>query len=158
MEESQATVSRWLKAASAHTGATPSLSEDGHCHLLLDDDEQCIVEVPPGSDSVFLYIAISRLPEQPDDAVQAMKLAMALNTFGIETGGSVFSYDPRSDHIVLTLSKRVDLLDELQFCELLGGFIDSGVGVKAKFKQAIQEQGATVSAQALSDMRTFMRA
>lgn len=101
MQESQATVSRWLKAAIAHTGATPSLSEDGHCHLLLDGDEQCIVEVPPGSDSVFLYVAISRLPENPGDAVQAMKLAMALNTFGIETGGSAFSYDPRSDHIVL---------------------------------------------------------
>lgn len=158
MQESQATVSRWLEAASAHTGVTPSLSEDGHCHLLLDGDEQCIVEVPPGSDSVFLYIAICRLPEQPDSAVQAMKLAMALNTFGIETGGSAFSYDPRSDHIVLTFSRSLDSMDESGFGEVLGRFIDSGLSVKAKFTQAQQHQGATTGARALSDMMTFMRA
>ena len=158
METSKSRVSQWLQAAGNHTGLELSLGEDGHCRLLLDEDEQCVVEVPPDSELVFLYIAVARLPDDPPEACRALQVALELNAFGIETGGSSFSYDPRSEHIVLTYSARLDALDETLFCAVLDDFIQVSVSAKARFKQQVNEQGEVTSTQWPSATMPFLRA
>ncbi len=158
METPQAKVSRWLQAARVHSGDAAALGEDGHCRLMLEDGAQCIVEVPSGSDSVFLYMPVFRLPENAGEALQATKLAMGLHTFGVATGGSAFSYDARSDHVVLTLARPLDAMDEVSFSELLGGFIDSGREASARLMQSMRDEGARQSTHALPGMIHLMRA
>ncbi len=155
MEEPATLVSKWLRAAGKQTGVDLSLDEDGHCRLLIDDGEQCIVEVPRGSEHVFLYSAIARVPEHPPHAMRTMRLALAMNAFGIETSGSAFSYDARSEHIVLTFSTRLDALDESIFCAVLGSFIEVGIRAKAKFEQQLEQGNDIASAQLPISMLAF---
>lgn len=142
MQDSTARVSRWLQAAGMHSGFQLSLDADGHCSLQLDEGVQCIVEVNDDGDQVLLYMPLTRLPDRPQDAQRATQLALTMNSFGAESGVGTFGYDPRTNHVLLTISIRIDLLDELLFCSVLGEFIESGMNTRARFMSELGRQVA----------------
>jgi hypothetical protein len=117
-----------------------SLDADGHCSLQLDDGVQCIVEMTEGEDQLLLYMPLTRLPDRPLDAQRVTQLALTMNSFGAESGAGTFGYDPRTNHLLLTLATRVDLLDELLFCSILGEFIESGMHTRARFMSELERQ------------------
>jgi len=133
----QAIVSTWLQAAGEYAGVELALSEDGHCTMTLRDGGKCIVEAPENSGLVFLYSPISPLPDDPAQALWALKSAMALNMFGIQTAGATFGYDERTNCIMLTACARMDELDEPLFCGLLGEFIEAAIGAKSKYESTL---------------------
>jgi hypothetical protein len=140
MQDSRARVSGWLQAAGRHSGFQLSLDDDGYCGLQLDEGVQCIVEVIEGRDEVLLYMPLARLPDRPEDAQRATQLALIMNSFGLDSGAGTFGYDPRTNHVLLTLAVRVELLDESLFCSILGEFIDSGMDTRRKFMIGLGQQ------------------
>jgi hypothetical protein len=142
LDASQTMVSRWLRVAGQQAGLDLSLGEDGHCRLQLEDGSQCIVEAPQDSELVFIYLPVAKLPDDPSLAARAMRSALSLNMFGLATGGSAYSYDDRTDHIVLTFSARLDMLDETLFAKVLGDFLDVAIAAKARMQVLLQSHDA----------------
>jgi hypothetical protein len=139
MHDPQRLVSDWLDAAGRKVRVGLCVTEDGHCRILLDEGDCCVVEVPPGSELVYFYLAVRRLAEDADEANRELRQALKLNAFGIETGCCSFSYDPRSEHLVLTRSARIDGLNDESFCAVLDDFIGSALWAKSRFEEEMRQ-------------------
>jgi hypothetical protein len=135
MNTSQSIVSTWLAAAGRLAGHELALGADGHCTIAFGNGLQCMVEVPEGSELVFLYVPLRRLPDDLAAQARLMKSALALNQFGLETGGGVISYDDRTEYLLLTFSARLDMLDETLFGRLLGDLLDVAVRLHARIEE-----------------------
>ena len=130
---SQSTVALWLKAASAHVGVDLALDDGGHCRFVLSDESECVLEVPPGSDLLFLYLPVMPVPEDATESARMLKAALALNLFGLLTQGAVFGYDERTEQLLLSACGAVSELNEDAFFELLGSFLEVAMRTKATF-------------------------
>lgn len=138
MNINQSTVSSWLASAGATAGHELALGADGHCTIAFADSLQCMVEVPEDSELVFLYVPLRRLPDDFASQTRLLKSALALNQFGLETGGGVISYDDRTDYLLLTFSARLDMLDEALFGRVLGDLLDVAVRLSARIEEVDQ--------------------
>lgn len=67
--------------------------------------------------------------------------------FGLATGGSQISLDSRSNHLVLTFSSLIEMLDKTLFMQTLGEFLDLGVTLQTQLQalSARQETAAIPS-------------
>ena len=149
MHENQKIVSEWLSQAGKSVGHALSLGEDGHCTIAFANEMQCMVEVADDSDVVFMYVPLLHLPEDTDQQVHLLKFALELNLFGLQTGGAVVSYDQRTDHLILTFSARIDLLDAQILGRALGDIMDVAVLLNDKmvaFEQTLVQQTASSAA------------
>ncbi|MGN5229544.1 CesT family type III secretion system chaperone, partial [Aeromonas dhakensis] len=128
MKAYQQTVSEWLSLAGEQQGVALSLGSDGHCRVPFGQDGECLVEVPDNDElQTYLYIPLLRLPEDTNGQLTLTRAALELNMFGLVTGGSQISLDSRSNHLVLTFSSLIEMLDSALFMQTLGEFLDLGV-------------------------------
>lgn len=134
---SHSTVSDWISAAGLHAGVQLTLGVDGHCRMILSDGGECLVEAPSGGELVFFYLPVLPVPADPAIATPLLKAALAFNMFGLRTRGISLGYDERTANILLSLCARIDELDEVMFCELLGSFVEAALAAKAAFKTEV---------------------
>lgn len=141
MKPYQQIVSEWLLLAGEQQGVALSLGRDGHCSVSFGLDGECLVEVPDNDElqACYLYIPLLRLPEDAASQLLLTRLALELNMFGLATGGSQISLDCRSNHLVLTFSSLIEMLDKTLFMQTLGEFIDLGITLQAQL-QALSTQ------------------
>jgi hypothetical protein len=148
MNTNQSTVSQWLTQAGKSVGHALALGEDGHCTLAFGDGLQCMVELADDSDLVFMYVPLLRLPDDMAQQVLLLKFALELNLFGLQTAAALIAYDARTDHILLTFSARLDLLDADLFGSALGDVLDVALLLHEKitaFEQSMPRHNASVS-------------
>jgi hypothetical protein len=146
MRDPRSLVSRWLGAAGQRAGVDLAVADDGHCRILLDDGDCCVVEVPWESELVYFYLAVRRIAQDRGEAMRELQQALKLNAFGLETGCCGFAFDPRSDHLILTHAAALDALDEARFCAALNDFIGSALRAKARFDEETRLEGGTGAA------------
>lgn len=60
--------------------------------------------------------------------------------FGLATGGSQISLDSRSNHLVLTFSSLIEMLDSTLFMQTLGEFLDLGVTLQVQLQSVLAQQ------------------
>ena len=148
MNTNQSTVSQWLTQAGKSVGHALALGEDGHCTLSFGDGMQCMVELADDSDIVFMYVPLLRLPDDMAQQVLLLKFALELNLFGLQTGAAAIAYDARTEHILLTFSARLDLLDADLFGSALGDVLDVSLLLHEKitaFEHAMPQRNVSVS-------------
>jgi hypothetical protein len=151
VRDSRSLVSHWLGAAGQEAGVSLCVADDGHCRILLDEGDCCVVEVPSDSELVYFYLAVRRIAQDGAEARRELQQALKLNAFGLETGCCAFAFDPRSDHLVLTCAAKLDALDEALFCAALDDFIGSALQAKARFDEELRLEERTGAAQPLFD-------
>ncbi|WP_421148511.1 CesT family type III secretion system chaperone [Aeromonas dhakensis] len=142
MKAYQQTVSEWLSLAGEQQGVALSLGSDGHCRVPFGQDGECLVEVPDNDElqACYLYIPLLRLPEDTDGQLTLTRAALELNMFGLVTGGSQISLDSRSNHLVLTFSSLIEMLDSSLFMQTLGEFLDLGVTLLGQLQSVLAQQ------------------
>ncbi|WP_242441237.1 CesT family type III secretion system chaperone [Aeromonas dhakensis] len=142
MKAYQQTVSEWLSLAGEQQGVALSLGSDGHCRVPFGQDGECLVEVPDNDElqACYLYIPLLRLPEDTDGQLTLTRAALELNMFGLVTGGSQISLDSRSNHLVLTFSSLIEMLDRALFMQTLGEFLDLGVTLLGQLQSVLAQQ------------------
>ncbi|MCJ2368642.1 CesT family type III secretion system chaperone [Aeromonas dhakensis] len=142
MKAYQQTVSEWLSLAGEQQGVALSLGSDGHCRVPFGQDGECLVEVPDNDElqACYLYIPLLRLPEDTDGQLTLTRAALELNMFGLVTGGSQISLDSRSNHLVLTFSSLIEMLDSALFMQILGEFLDLGVTLLGQLQSVLAQQ------------------
>ncbi|EIS3739702.1 CesT family type III secretion system chaperone [Aeromonas hydrophila] len=138
----QQTVSEWLSLAGEQQGVALSLGSDGHCRVPFGQDGECLVEVPDNDELqvCYLYIPLLRLPDDAASQLQLTRSALELNMFGLATGGSQISLDSRSNHLVVTFSSLIEMLDSTLFMQTLGEFLDLGVTLQAQLQSVLAQQ------------------
>lgn len=141
MEKNQTAAAAWVAAAGRRAGHELTLGEDGHCLIAFGENLQCMVEVPAGSELLFLYVPLVRLPESEADQLRLLKSALHLNMFGIQTGGGTLGYDERTGYLVLTFSARLEMLDEDLFGKVLGDLLDVALQLHPKLLSGPQDGG-----------------
>ncbi|MCF5850579.1 CesT family type III secretion system chaperone [Aeromonas veronii] len=145
----QQIVSEWLLLAGEQQGVALSLGSDGHCRVPFGLDSECLVEVPDNDElqACYLYIPLLSLPDDAVSQLQLTRSALELNMFGLTTGGSQISLDSRSNHLVLTFSSLIEMLDKTLFMQTLGEFLDLGVTLQTQLQalNARQETAAIPS-------------
>ncbi|MFQ2382378.1 CesT family type III secretion system chaperone [Aeromonas dhakensis] len=142
MKVYQQTVSEWLSLAGEQQGVALSLGSDGHCRVPFGQDCECLVEVPDNDElqACYLYIPLLRLPEDTNGQLTLTRAALELNMFGLVTGGSQISLDSRSNHLVLTFSSLIEMLDSALFMQTLGEFLDLGVTLLGQLQSVLAQQ------------------
>ena len=142
MKAYQQTVSEWLSLAGEQQGVALSLGSDGHCRVPFGQDGECLVEVPDNDElqACYLYIPWLRLPEDTNGQLTLTRAALELNMFGLVTGGSQISLDSRSNHLVLTFSSLIEMLDSALFMQTLGEFLDLGVTLLGQLQSVLAQQ------------------
>ncbi len=80
-----------------------ALGPERACALRLDDGLECSLEVPDGSSLLHLHCPL--LPVPPVDRLAFLERVLALNLYGLETGGAALALDPDTDRIVLCWSQ-----------------------------------------------------
>ncbi|MED7771930.1 CesT family type III secretion system chaperone [Aeromonas dhakensis] len=142
MKAYQQTVSEWLSLAGEQQGVALSLGSDGHCRVPFGQDGECLVEVPDNDElqACYLYIPLLRLPEDTNGQLTLTRAALELNMFGLVTGGSQISLDSRSNHLVLTFSSLIEMLDSALFMQTLGEFLDLGVKLLGQLQSVLAQQ------------------
>lgn len=142
MKAYQQTVSEWLSLAGEQQGVALSLGSDGHCRMPFGQDGECLVEVPDNDElqACYLYIPLLRLPEDTNGQLTLTRAALELNMFGLVTGGSQISLDSRSNHLVLTFSSLIEMLDSALFMQTLGEFLDLGVTLLGQLQSVLAQQ------------------
>ncbi|MDX7740060.1 CesT family type III secretion system chaperone [Aeromonas dhakensis] len=142
MKAYQQTVSEWLSLAGEQQGVALSLGSDGHCRVPFGQDGECLVEVPDNDElqACYLYIPLLRLPEDTNGQLTLTRAALELNMFGLVTGGSQISLDSRSNHLVLTFSSLIEMLDRALFMQTLGEFLDLGVTLLGQLQSVLAQQ------------------
>ena len=105
-------------------------------------DGECLVEVPDNDElqACYLYIPLLRLPEDTNGQLTLTRAALELNMFGLVTGGSQISLDSRSNHLVLTFSSLIEMLDSALFMQTLGEFLDLGVTLLGQLQSVLAQQ------------------
>lgn len=136
MKPYQQIVSEWLLLAGEQQGVALSLGSDGHCRVPFGLDGECLVEVPDNDElqACYLYIPLLRLPDDAASQLLLTRSALELNMFGLATGGSQISLDSRSNHLVLTFSSLIEMLDKTLFMQTLGEFLDLGVTLQTQLQ------------------------
>ncbi|USP11137.1 CesT family type III secretion system chaperone [Aeromonas dhakensis] len=142
MKAYQQTVSEWLSLAGEQQGVALRLGSDGHCRVPFGQDGECLVEVPDNDElqACYLYIPLLRLPEDTNGQLTLTRAALELNMFGLVTGGSQISLDSRSNHLVLTFSSLIEMLDSALFMQTLGEFLDLGVTLLGQLQSVLAQQ------------------
>lgn len=144
----QQIVSEWLLLAGEQQGVALSLGSDGHCRVPFSLDGECLVEVPDNDElqACYLYIPLLRLPDDAASQLLLTRSALELNMFGLATGGSQISLDSRSNHLVLTFSSLIEMLDKTLFMQTLGEFLDLGVTLQTQLQTlSIQQEKPAIT-------------
>ncbi len=132
MESTRTTVNEWIVAIGKSQGHELALDEDGHVCLACGDGTKVLIEVPANSELFFFYTPLMRLPDDLQAQNAALKNALALNNFSLETGGASFGYDARTSSLLLTFAERVEGMDVDVFAECLGRFIELALDMKSR--------------------------
>lgn len=112
-----------LDELGGYTGASLTLDDRGVCSLEFGDNIECTVEVPPGSDLVYLHSEVVRVSAYDRSALY--EDALALNLYGLETGGAFLALDRDSDRLVLCFNQPAEALDPERFAELVANFVET---------------------------------
>jgi hypothetical protein len=90
-------------AAKAGLGDALFLNEDGTCGIALGDPETAVevgLEVIEDEGLILFHAKLGDL--EPDISVEGLMRLLALNVYGVETGGGTIGVDEETREIVLT--------------------------------------------------------
>ncbi|MGL5843554.1 MAG: CesT family type III secretion system chaperone [Aeromonas hydrophila] len=120
-----------------------------HCRVPFGQDGECLVEVPDNDELqvCYFYIPLLRLPDDAASQLLLTRSALELNMFGLATGGSQISLDSRSNHLVLTFSSLIEMLDSTLFMQTLGEFLDLGVTLQAQLQSVLAQLQSVLAQQ-----------
>lgn len=111
-----------------------ALGPERVCSLRLDDGLECSVEVPEGSSLLHLYCPL--LPVPPGDRLTFLEQVLALNLYGLDTGGASLALDPDTDRIVLCWSQPPEGMLPDDLAALIAGFIERAMALRAQLQPA----------------------
>lgn len=116
-------VNQWLAALGARAGLALRLDEEGVCGVGHVSGLDCAIEVPDGSDSVYLRTAL--MPWPPRQPQRIAEHCLEAQFMGLGTDGASFAIDPRDGELVLWKSVCVAVLDEAALEHLVVSFVDA---------------------------------
>lgn len=121
MKNYQAVISQWLEKIGEDRGIPLKLGANGHCIVPMSEDFGCVVEVTENQDlsAVFLYCPLAQLPNNADAQLALTSAALAMNLFGLLTGGCHVGLDNRSNHLVLSFSAPIEAINSSTFEQIL---------------------------------------
>jgi hypothetical protein len=120
-----------------------ALGPERACALRLDDGLECSLEVPDGSSLLHLHCPL--LPVPPVDRLAFLERVLALNLYGLETGGAALALDPGTDRIVLCWSQPPEGMLPEDLAALIAGFIERASGLRAQLEPAARSDGETAA-------------
>lgn len=103
---------------------TPNVTLDEttrSCSLAFDDQQEILIIQPNQSDKVYIASPVADLSDSNRD--EYYEKALKFNFLGIVTNGAVFSIDDTAEQMLLSVSTKVESLDEHALAELLAEFI-----------------------------------
>ena len=120
-----------------------ALGPERACALRLDDGLECSLEVPDGSSLLHLHCPL--LPVPPVDRLAFLERVLALNLYGLETGGAALALDPDTDRIVLCWSQPPEGMLPEDLAALIARVIERASGLRAQLEPAARSDGETAA-------------
>lgn len=115
------TINLGLSLLGEDLGVSLALDEANCCGLDLDDGVQCTVELGVTDDSLFIYGPL--VPVTAGGAEPLLRRALALNLYGLKTGGAGIAFDSDAGTLVLCHRLPAALLEPGQVADLIGDFL-----------------------------------
>jgi hypothetical protein len=131
-------VDRGLAVLGRALGLSLALGPERACGLRLDNGLECSLEVPEGSSVLHLYCPL--LPVPPDDRLAFLEDVLALNLYGLQTGGASLALDPDADRIVLCWSQPPEGMLPEDLAALISGFVERATALKARLEPAARAE------------------
>ena len=137
MKKHRLIVAQWLKNIGDEFKTPLVLEDDGHCIIPCDGSWSCVVEIPDDVEapSVYIYLPLIEMPNQPVDQNNLMRAALSINLFGLFSGGAHIGLDARSDYLALSFSSLIESLSEIDFRQLLAKMLEVSPEIRYQLNQ-----------------------
>ncbi|HSI86868.1 MAG: type III secretion system chaperone [Candidatus Methylacidiphilales bacterium] len=103
------------------------LNDLGICTFQFGNGMHFVVELPPGTDVIYLMAPLARISENKDEAYALYRRALKANYRGEETGGATLTLHEALNHIVLWRSAPVISLDGPVFIQMVEQFLSTAI-------------------------------
>jgi hypothetical protein len=113
---------KYLQSAGAKIGVNLSANANGLCAFKKDScDPECAVEMPNGSDVLYFYAPICKVPHGCEE--EFFEKTLELNFCNIKYNQAALGLDRRTENIVLSYAHTASAIDEAGFANILRNFI-----------------------------------
>ncbi|MDR2737786.1 MAG: CesT family type III secretion system chaperone [Puniceicoccales bacterium] len=131
----------FLQVAGKRIGSKLFLDRNGLCVLKRDSEDSAqgneyVVELPSGSEIVYFYSPICKVPYECSEAF--FEKILELNLCGVEYNQSTFGLDSKTQNIVLSYSNSMERLDEVAFTNILCNFIKTVDRAKKEVSKLVE--------------------
>lgn len=111
----KALVSGWLADLQRNLGIREllSLDQDGLCFIPYPNGLEIDVELPNGTQTVYIYTPVCHAANHSKEAL--MEQALALNMFQIQTRGGALAFDKATSDIMYCCSIEIKEYDSHKF-------------------------------------------
>jgi hypothetical protein len=135
------TLDGFLQAAGKRMGSKLFLDRNGLCVLKRDSEysvqgNEYVVELPSGSEIVYFYSPICKVPYECSE--EFFEKVLELNLCGVEYNQATFGLDAKTQNIVLSYSHSMERLDEVAFVNILFNFIKIVVRAKKEMSKLVE--------------------
>jgi hypothetical protein len=122
MVSHDSTLNSHLQVAGNKIGSKLFLDKNGLCVVKKNDsDQEYAIELPNGSEIVYFYAPICKVPyECSEDFFEKI---LELNFCGIEYNQATFGLDAKTQNIVLSYTRPMGTLDGISFSNILCNFV-----------------------------------
>jgi hypothetical protein len=143
----------YINLAASKVKSKLQLGDNGICMFKHDrGDLEFVIELPEGSDIVYFYSPICRVPY--DFTEQFFEKLLEKNLHGVANNHAIFGLDKKTQNIVLTYSISINYIDAVVFGNILFNFMKTAERAAANAVEWFEEISAknTLSDEELEDV------
>jgi hypothetical protein len=148
---SRDTVNQWLTEMGDFR-----LDEKNTCALTSDEGITIFVEIPEGSEKVFVYVPLAPLGDSGSERL--LRYALELNLALLHTGGPALAADSFSGTLLLAFSQDVADLDGQTFQNVVSNLAELAVEFAGKIHAFLAEGDAAAAGDGGTAQPVGMRA
>ena len=127
----------YLRAVGYRLGKKLSLDSNGICVLQRDNDSAngYVIELPADSQVVYFYAPVCRVPYGCTE--EFFEKVLEYNLCGVMYNQATFGLDPKTQNIVISYTRSMELLDEVALTNIVVNFIKTADRARANLRKLV---------------------